>query len=56
MDGGSSRDLANVDQFVVKPAAPDLKVRLIDLARWDKGDCHTPGATKSLVPIAPDPK
>ena len=27
-----------------------------ELARWDKGDCHTPGATKSLVSAAPDPK
>ena len=41
---------------------PDLKVKYLflavagKLARWDKGDCHTPAATKSLVPIAPDSK
>ena len=29
--------------------------RLSGLARWDKGDCHTPAATKSLVSAAPDP-
>ena len=26
------------------------------VARWYEGDCHTPAATKSLVPVAPDPK
>ena len=26
------------------------------LARWDKGDCHTHAATKSLSSAAPDPK
>ena len=26
------------------------------LARWDKGDCQTHEATKSLSPVAPDSK
>ena len=29
---------------------------LTRMARCDKGDCQTPLATKSLVPVAPDPK
>ena len=40
----------------LEPAAPDSKVKLMNLARCDEGDCHTPGATNSLVPVAPDPK